>query len=476
MKKVWFWSCVYALAYFALGADKYVTYHSGADLGLFTQSISTVFHGFSNTMEGGSHFTFHFSPILYLCAPLLLWWHSALALIAFQAAACALCAPALFLIARKRVPEPLALRVAMVALLYPPLAGVAFSDFHENGFAPAATLWLVWAVDARRWGAAAVFLLLTLGIKEDQSLFIASASIFGLIWFRRGGEAAGAAFSVSALCASMLTFIAFFTIVRPLAGAAGAWQPLHFYGLAQVDDPKAIAPVWSLGKVSYVLEAMAPLAFVNVLSPLMLLSVPPFAEVLLSQRSLVWTMGQHYAGTWIPYVLAAFALGIAAVHRRRPQRAHTLVTASLALCMGILLFASPTHWGHYLGLRTPHDAVLDSVIGRLPPTMDVGTHDEIFAHLGFDPKASLGVTRDPAYAMFDRNFPTSYWVEKTLPRVGREVSDGRSRVVAEQDGIALYIRKQAISWRLERSSSHAQERPAASRLPSSEPQRASVKR
>src|SRR5690242_14918642 len=98
--RVWFASLAYASAYFALGTDKYVTYHSGADLGLFTQSISTVFHGFLNAMEGGSHFTFHFSPILYLCAPLLLWWHSPLALIALQAFACALTAPPLFLLAR----------------------------------------------------------------------------------------------------------------------------------------------------------------------------------------------------------------------------------------------------------------------------------------------------------------------------------------------------------------------------------------
>ncbi len=100
-----------------------------------------------------------------------------LVLVAIQAVATALTVPPLFLIARRRVPEPLAAWVAAVALLYPPLAGVAFSDFHENGFAPAATLWLLWAVDARRWRAAAAFVAVCLAIKEDQAPLVAFAAL-----------------------------------------------------------------------------------------------------------------------------------------------------------------------------------------------------------------------------------------------------------------------------------------------------------
>jgi len=440
-KRVWVASLAYAVVYFCLGADKYLTYRSGADLGLFTQSISTVFHGFSNTTEGGSHFKIHFSPILYFCAPLLLWWHSALALVAVQAAACALVAPPLFLIARKRIPENLAFGVAVVGLLYPPLAGVTFSDFHENGFAPAAVLWLIWAVDARKWSAAICFLLVVLSIKEDQSLFIAASSVFALAYFARRKESAGVRFSLGALTLSILTFAVFFAIVRPLAGAVQAWQPLHFYGLARVDDPSAVAPVWSLSKLAYLFEAMLPLAFVNLLSPATLLAAAPFAEILLSQRSIVWTMGQHYAGAWIGYLLAAFAFGVVALYERSPSRAVAFVRASQCLCALILLFASPTHWGHYLAPLTAHDAVLDRVIERMPAGIDVGTQDEIFAHTGFNPHASLGMGHDPATVLLDRSFTHSYWVEKTLPRIRRELRTGKARVVADWDGVTFYMRK-----------------------------------
>ncbi len=438
--RVWLASAVYAIVYFALGADRYATYHSGADLGLFTQSIASVFHGFANTTEGGSHFTYHFSPILYLCAPLLLVTHSPLALVALQAAGGALAAPPLFLLARRRLPDNLALGVALVALLYPPLAGVTFADFHENGFVAAATLWLLWAVDARRFGWAAFFLALDLSIKEDQAAILAAAAVFGAIYFARRRERAGLAFSAGALGASVLVFALFFTVVRPLAGATESWAPLHYYAWDHVADAKGTTPWWSIGRPAYFLEALVPLAFAPLASPFFLLALPGFAEDLFSHESVTYTMGQHYAAVWIPYVLAAFVFGIARLEARRPRLARRVLIASIVLCAANLAFASPTHWAHYLRARTAHDAALDRALARLSPDLDVGTHDELFAHLGFDPRASLGLRRNPQFALFDRTYSTSYWVERDLPELVLGVRAGRYRLVSSDDGIELYER------------------------------------
>src|SRR5471032_2983048 len=91
-------ACVtYAVVLTLLGVDRYATYHSGADLGEFVQTIATPLTGFGDTPEGGSHFLHHFSPLLYLCTPFLLLTHSPVALIALQAIAGALVAPAIYL-------------------------------------------------------------------------------------------------------------------------------------------------------------------------------------------------------------------------------------------------------------------------------------------------------------------------------------------------------------------------------------------
>jgi uncharacterized membrane protein len=368
----------------------------------------------------------------------LLWLgRSALVLVAIQAVATALTAPPLFFIARRRVGEALAFWVAIVALLYPPLAGVAFSDFHENGFAPAATLWLLWAVDARRWLPAAIFLATCLAIKEDQAPLIGFAGVFGLVYFLRRREHAGVVFSCAAILASAAAFVAFFAIVRPLAGAAHGWEPLHFYGASTSDHiPLGRA---LLGRFTYLLEAVVPLALACFFTPAVALAIPGFAEVFLSRESVTYTMGQHYAAVWIGYLLAAYALGVGSIYRRSVRAAVIVVRSSLVVCALVLAFASPTHWGHYLGPRSAHDRGVDRTLAALPPLLDVGTHDELYAHLGFDPNASVGLARTPSFALFDQTMGTSYWVERT--RATLDDPNGRYRVVWDRDGVKLYRRR-----------------------------------
>ena len=184
-------TAAYAAIFAVLGADRYVTFHSGADLGLFTQTIASAFHGFGNTVEGTSHFAYHFSPILYLCAPLLWVVRSALVLVVLQAVATALVAPALYAIARKRTGDVGAAALACIALLYPPLQGVTFTDFHETAFLPATIAWLIWALDARRFGIASVLLALALSIKEDQAIAMTFLGAAACVYFGRRRERAG---------------------------------------------------------------------------------------------------------------------------------------------------------------------------------------------------------------------------------------------------------------------------------------------
>ncbi len=436
--RIWLASALYAIVYTVLGARRYATYHAGSDLGLFTQSIAAAFSGFANTTEGASHFTFHFSPILYLCAPFLIALHSPLALVAIQAIAGALVAPPLYLLARKRLPDSLASGVALVALVYPPLAGVTFADFHENGFAPAATLWLIWAVDAGRLRTAALAALAALAIKEDQAVLLAGVGIVAAVWYARDGDARRARFAFAVSIVALATFVSFFTIVRGAAGATTPWAPTHFYAWGHA-DARGEAPWYSIGRPAYVLEALVPLAFVALASPAIVLALPGFTEVLASHESITYTMGQHYAGVWIGYVLAAFALGLANVYARSPVVATRLLRASLVACVLVLAVASPTHWGHNLHARVAHDRARDRVLARLEPGLDVGASDALYAHLGFDPRARLGLDGAPRYALVDAKDRTSFFDAHWAPIVASAASP--YRLLWEDDGLGLYERK-----------------------------------
>ena len=440
MRTIWIGSAIYAVALTLLGIDRYATYHSGADLGEFVQTISTAFGTFGDTAEGGSHYLHHFSPILYLAAPALLLARSPIALIALQAIAGALVAPAIYLIARSRAPQRVALLAGFVALVYPPLVGVTFTDFHENGFAPAAVAWLIWAVDRRRWFVAAVFVAVALAIKEDEALVLGAVALLFVAGALRRRDAAGVWFGAGTAIAAALVFAGYFTVVRPLVGARGPWFAVDYFTGHSFDTPHGAAIV--LGRLSFLLEVFVPLLFVPLRTPWILFAVPGLAEVLSSRWSITYTNGQHYAGVWIAYVLAAFAVGLAAIARDRPQRARAFAFASLALCALNLIVASPTHWAHYLRARNAHDAALDALVARVPPGAGVATYDEVYSHLGFDPAAQIGFSPDPLppYALYDERYDGGAWLQTYRPRLHELTREGRYVPVATGDGATLYRR------------------------------------
>lgn len=439
LRRIWIGSAVYTIVFFALGADRYVAHRSAEDLGIFYQSIASAFSGFSNTIEGASHFTVHFSPVLYLLAPLVWLFHSPLPLVAVQAAVNATVAPALFLIARKRVPDAAALWIACVAFAYPPLCGVTFTDFHENGLVPAAVTWLLYAADARKFRLMLLFALLALATKEDQALFIgAGAAAASLIAFRNADETAARWYAaVVAICAAV--FFAYFAVVRPLAGASGGWHPAVFYTQTKADA--LTTPLRAItDRLGYLLLAFGPLLFVPLRSRVIALAAFPFAEVLLSRAPVTYTMGQHYAAVWIPYVLFAYVLGVCSLYAQNTRLALRLTASSAALCALVFLVANPLHPKYFLRVPTAGDAQLDAFIASLPPDIEVGTQEEAYTHMGFYRGATLGMEQYPRYALFDWNYPDSNWVVRDGPRIKADVARKVYRVTRSENGIVLYER------------------------------------
>ena len=186
---LWIGTAIYAALFTALGAVKYGAHRNLVDFGIFQQTIASAFGCFCNPIEG-SHWAFHFSPILYFPALLLPFFRSPLLLVVLQALAGALCAAPVYAIVRARTDRSTARFAAVVVWLYPPLAGLVFGDFHENGFAPVAVAWTLYAFDAGYLILAALSAALVLSVKEDQAVFLGIAAIAGAVAYRndaRGG-------------------------------------------------------------------------------------------------------------------------------------------------------------------------------------------------------------------------------------------------------------------------------------------------
>jgi uncharacterized membrane protein len=430
----WLLTTAYAAVYAWLGIRRYRTYNAGVDDGIFTQSIVSAFHGFHNTLEQG-HFTYHFSPILYPLAPLLWITRSTIALIVVQAAACALTIPAIHLIARKRMPEVPSLLVAAVTTLYPALGGVTFTDFHEDAFAPAGIAWLLWAIDARKLVPAVFFGLAALCIKEDVLITIAFLGILGTSYFSRVRERRWSFFCAGLSIEAVAVFIVFIACVRPLVGAQRAYPSIHdFY------DAFLSPAYWSqsivAAKFGYLFSIFFPLLGICLLSRTMLLAMPGLIECLTSKIPYTYMLGTHYPAIWIPYVMVAFASGTAKLHALQSRMTAYALIACIGINAYITIFASPNAWWYYLRPRTTHHALLDKIIAELPASADVAANYEIYAHLGFNPNASITLNANTTHVLIDDQLESHAWSMQAHAFV---TQSDRYHEVKNEDGIHLYV-------------------------------------
>jgi uncharacterized membrane protein len=437
---LWLGCPLYAAFFTYLGWQKYEVHRNLVDFGIFGQTAAAAFGCFCNPIEG-SHWAFHFSPILYPVGFATALLRSPLTLIALQAIAGALVAPPVYaLVLRARNDRGAARLAAVVAWLYPPLAGLIFGDFHENGFAPAAVAWTLYAFDAGStfWTFAGA--LVTLAIKEDQAIFLAVAGTLGA-WYYRGTKA-GRVGAVVALV-SALVFVAFFAIILPHAGAAAgvSWQPQRFYAWSHGDVPATLAGI--AARSGFLLLAFVPLLFLPLRSRMMWLAVAPLLEVLLSRLPTTFTMGTHYAGAWVGYVLVAFACGARTL---QPRGARFALFACIALCLAEFAVADPLHPGLNLRAVQPRDVALDRFLTTFPADAGIATQEEAYTHLALLdpyalllPESSQSETR-ACLILIDRDFPGSARLQEYGDALARLVRDRRYVEVGRTGGIELYRR------------------------------------
>ncbi len=326
-----------------------------------------------------------------------------------------------------------------MVLLYPPLAGAVFNDFHENGLAPAAVAWLLWAFDAGRGGWTIALTLAALSVKEDQALFVAIAGAIGAIAYRRDRVRFGlASFGVAA---GVCVFAGYVIIAHP--HAAG-----RFYAWSE-QDVRALVPAGIVERIGFLLLAFVPLLFIPVRTPVALVAAAPLAEVLFSRMPTTYTMGSHYAGAWAGWVFYAFALGLANVWARDPHRAHRALYWCVGLCVAEFAAADPLHPGFFLHARTARDVRLDAFLHSLPANVSVATQEEAYTHLAAtDANAALlPETSDKPVAaceiLTDADFADSPRLVESRSLVTRLVREGVFRVSRRAGAITLYTRSPA---------------------------------
>jgi uncharacterized membrane protein len=443
----------------ALAMMRWSVWSYGSDTGTFAQSILNAFHGFANGVEpSGTHLRTHWSPIIGLLWPIVALTRSPLSIQFAQTLLIALTAVPLYAIVRRYAGEAWALRCALLALLYPPLLANAFAEFHELAFYPMLALALIWAADRNRWAWYAIFAVLAVTIREDACVdLVVIGPVLGTIGVlrrhsqRRGllyGEPeqpralAAAGFGLAALSAGSLAVYVLVVLPR-----AGGWTAGHFYrypfahgpaqtALAVFTHPIALAEaIATYGRLTFLLEAFVPLAFLALFSRWTLLSLPAFAGILLSSDSSVWRMGMHYVLLAVPWVLLGAAWTLIRTADMRERKAILWWRSAISICVIVLLLFNPMHPVHYLRMEPyAHPAEAQRAFQCIPHGARIATHDEWLAHFALlYPNVTQFRAVEPdfsGYVVYAED-----WRNATFAAILRETArlqrDGRYRLICD---------------------------------------------
>ena len=422
----------------------------GADTGTFVQLILDVPHGMNDALEAGSHFRYHDSPTLVLLWPLLAALPYALTLQLVQIVATLATAPLLVALLRPYTGAALAGRLGILVLLYPPLLALGFNEFHEVGLLSPLVVGLVLAADRRAWATFGVCVLLLVGIREDVCLEVAIAGItFAFAGTPAGRSRALAIAGGTAALAALAVDATYYGVIVP---RLGGWMPAHFYDYPFAHGPIALmtAPfrhpaafvfaIATLGRLTYLLEALVPLAFLPLRSRWSLLAVPGFAIVLFANTGLVWRMGMHYSALWIPWLLVGTAFAVRDTARTSERTAFRWLDVAIGLSAIVLIGFNPMHPAHYL---KPNYHALDDArdaIACVPRNAPFSTHDEWYSAVAARrPLATVGKYDGIAYLVYADDFDNAGFRANVVPLLHARVAQGRYRIACTFGNVHTYV-------------------------------------
>ncbi len=357
------------------------------------------------TLMGRNLFGDHSSFILLLLVPL--YWIAPGAWIMFtaQSAAIGLGAVPIFLYGRTRLgSEWWAVLAACAYLVHPAVGWTNLENFHPDAFLGVLVGFAVYAALESKWRMYAVFVVLSLMVKEDVSLVIVPLGIWvALRRDRRIGL-------VTVVGSVAFMAVAMFLVMRSLIGVPtrNSWR-IPFGGPRGVIDTAVTNPtdladhLTSDGRPWYLWQMTAPFAwlFARLPSVALVSALVLFTNIL----STFWYQYQiqyHYSLVAVPALALGTVHAIGAISERRairaeddhgvvrrlwiPTRGLALVVLGTAAMVTSYLWA-PVPWGRtplYYGEPNGELAVTArELMAGIPDDAVVAAHYRVTPHLAY---------------------------------------------------------------------------------------------
>jgi len=308
---------------------------SAYDVGLYDQGIWLMsrFKAPFVTLMGRNLMGDHTSFILVLLVPVYWLFPSIGALYFAQSLAIAAGAIPVYLYARRRLGTPAGAFVcAMAYLMHPAVAFTNLENFHPDAFLGVLVGFAVYGALERKWRLYAVFVFLSLMVKEDVALVIVPLGVWvALRRDRRKGL-------LTILAAVGFMLFAMFVVVRSLLGVAtrNMWRipfggPRQFLGKIVTRPGEVASYLRSDGRPFYLWQMTAPFAWVFARLPdVAAISALVLFTNIMSTFVYQYSIVYHYSLIAVPALALGTAYAIGAMAARwRPLALGLVATATV---------------------------------------------------------------------------------------------------------------------------------------------------
>lgn len=367
---------------------------AGYDLGIFDQATWNLSRGRAPACTVNPFpniFGDHFEPVLILLAPLYWIVNDVQALFFAQSFAAALGALVLFRYCERKLGTKAAYAWTTAYCFFWGIQSLLAYDFHPEGMAVPMVAFAIRSIDERKWAGTFAALLLLMTVKEDQTLLAVFFGIY-LILLRQWRPGLAAAVLGAGGFILEVGFLVPYFGQRPYSHwiypdfGKTAWESC----LNVLRHPFWVPEIWFSNGEKIMTMACAFLACAGTVffSPLLVLTIPIFAERMLSCQEPAWSMGYHYSGTLGPILMMGGVDGLyrlAGRFKDRGRRERFIRTVSMAvMVLNVLsVFAFPTkdlfRWKFYR--FDPSQRVGAAALRSVPQDVVVLAQDCIVPHL-----------------------------------------------------------------------------------------------
>ena len=416
------WARWLPLAIVAAGALVYGVYFShytlvqhrrfgtyGFDLGINVNWCFNALQGhpFRSTVlfgpDGGNFISGHAIFAMLLWLPIYALHPSAEVLLIYQSVMVGLAAIPLYLFAETQIPRWSALVVAFAYLLYAPLHGPNFYDYHELLVALPFHFLLYWAIVKGRMGWAAAMVVILWAHREDMAVGLVLLGTFLVLAGYR------VRFGLVLAASSLVWFIIIKFAIMPWAGT---WWFANIYkelmpegvkkGYGSVVQTILVNPAFFLStllrqdKLVYFLHLFGSLAFLPMRRPLLvLLALPGFFFTLMT-TGYPPTLGISFQYTthWVPYLFAAAVLALKFLGQKfgAERRAAAACACLLAVTAHSAVFGAVFQhqefvggWSRVVFEESQEDKKryegFQALIAMIPPEASVAASERLVPHV-----------------------------------------------------------------------------------------------